>query len=149
MLIYFISLSLCLLGFKFVSLLLLDLDSATDEQISPKRKSRRRSSCSSEPNTPKSAAKCEGDIFTFDRAGRAHRTARTRCNIHIYLKWTCHFQPWWCSELVQPLTKTSWFSSSHLSQFSSHWLPVTHRRSEQVGLLRSQAEIGSLFSVTS
>ncbi|XP_030605184.1 protein capicua homolog isoform X6 [Archocentrus centrarchus] len=45
-----------------------DLDSATDEQISPKRKSRRRSSCSSEPNTPKSAAKCEGDIFTFDRA---------------------------------------------------------------------------------
>lgn len=45
-----------------------DLDSATDEQISPKRKSRRRSSCSSEPSTPKSAAKCEGDIFTFDRA---------------------------------------------------------------------------------
>ncbi|KAM9723166.1 protein capicua homolog isoform 2-T3 [Menidia menidia] len=45
-----------------------DLDSAPDEQISPKRKSRRRSSCSSEPNTPKSAAKCEGDIFTFDRA---------------------------------------------------------------------------------
>ncbi|XP_042345218.1 protein capicua homolog isoform X2 [Plectropomus leopardus] len=45
-----------------------DLDSATDEQVSPKRKSRRRSSCSSEPNTPKSAAKCEGDIFTFDRA---------------------------------------------------------------------------------
>lgn len=29
---------------------------------------RRRSSCSSEPNTPKSA-KCEGDIFTFDRTG--------------------------------------------------------------------------------
>ncbi|KAM9851662.1 protein capicua homolog [Aulostomus maculatus] len=46
-----------------------DLDSATDDQVSPKRKSRRRSSCSSEPNTPKSAAKCEGDIFTFDRAG--------------------------------------------------------------------------------
>uniref|UniRef100_A0A1A8HAI5 Protein capicua homolog n=1 Tax=Nothobranchius korthausae TaxID=1143690 RepID=A0A1A8HAI5_9TELE len=45
-----------------------DLDSATDEQTSPKRKSRRRSSCSSEPSTPKSAAKCEGDIFTFDRA---------------------------------------------------------------------------------
>ncbi|XP_072316208.1 protein capicua homolog isoform X2 [Eucyclogobius newberryi] len=44
------------------------LDSAPDEQVSPKRKSRRRSSCSSEPNTPKSAAKCEGDIFTFDRA---------------------------------------------------------------------------------
>lgn len=48
----------------------LDLDSATDEQVSPKRKSRRRSSCSSEPNTPKSAAKCEGDIFTFDRPGK-------------------------------------------------------------------------------
>ncbi|KAJ8334396.1 hypothetical protein SKAU_G00400350 [Synaphobranchus kaupii] len=46
-----------------------DLDSSTDDPISPKRKSRRRSSCSSEPNTPKSAAKCEGDIFTFDRAG--------------------------------------------------------------------------------
>ncbi|XP_061145089.1 protein capicua homolog isoform X2 [Syngnathus typhle] len=46
-----------------------DLDSATDDQASPKRKSRRRSSCSSEPNTPKSAAKCEGDIFTFDRPG--------------------------------------------------------------------------------
>ncbi|KAM9798037.1 protein capicua homolog [Neosynchiropus ocellatus] len=46
-----------------------DLDSATDDQVSPKRKSRRRSSCSSEPNTPKSAAKCEGEIFTFDRAG--------------------------------------------------------------------------------
>ncbi|CAN9513769.1 unnamed protein product [Ophioblennius macclurei] len=45
-----------------------DLDSATDDQVSPKRKSRRRSSCSSEPSTPKSAAKCEGDIFTFDRA---------------------------------------------------------------------------------
>ncbi|XP_061573139.1 protein capicua homolog isoform X2 [Cololabis saira] len=44
-----------------------DLDSAPDEQVSPKRKSRRRSSCSSEPNTPKSAAKCEGEIFTFDR----------------------------------------------------------------------------------
>lgn len=52
-----------------VFLLLPDLDSATDEQVSPKRKSRRRSSCSSEPNTPKSAAKCEGDIFTFDRPG--------------------------------------------------------------------------------
>ncbi|XP_047666711.1 protein capicua homolog isoform X2 [Tachysurus fulvidraco] len=46
-----------------------DLDSSTDDPISPKRKSRRRSSCSSEPNTPKSAAKCEGDIFTFDRPG--------------------------------------------------------------------------------
>lgn len=53
----------------------LDLDSATDDQVSPKRKSRRRSSCSSEPNTPKSAAKCEGDIFTFDRAGNEQREA--------------------------------------------------------------------------
>lgn len=43
-----------------------DLDS-TDDPSSPRRKSRRLSSCSSEPNTPKSAAKCEGDIFTFDR----------------------------------------------------------------------------------
>ncbi|XP_063292909.1 protein capicua homolog isoform X1 [Pelobates fuscus] len=43
-----------------------DLDSSTEDPISPKRKIRRRSSCSSEPNTPKSA-KCEGDIFTFDR----------------------------------------------------------------------------------
>ncbi|KAI1886239.1 hypothetical protein AGOR_G00211940 [Albula goreensis] len=46
-----------------------DLDSSTEDPVSPKRKSRRRSSCSSEPNTPKSAAKCEGDIFTFERAG--------------------------------------------------------------------------------
>ncbi|XP_043936737.1 protein capicua homolog [Protopterus annectens] len=43
-----------------------DLDSSTEDTISPKRKLRRRSSCSSEPNTPKSA-KCEGDIFTFDK----------------------------------------------------------------------------------
>ncbi|XP_045148662.1 protein capicua homolog isoform X2 [Echinops telfairi] len=45
-----------------------DLDSAPEDPTSPKRKMRRRSSCSSEPNTPKSA-KCEGDIFTFDRPG--------------------------------------------------------------------------------
>lgn len=45
-----------------------DLDSSTEDPTSPKRKLRRRSSCSSEPNTPKSA-KCEGDIFTFDRPG--------------------------------------------------------------------------------
>ncbi|XP_073511965.1 protein capicua homolog isoform X3 [Phyllobates terribilis] len=44
------------------------LDSSTEDPTSPKRKMRRRSSCSSEPNTPKSA-KCEGDIFTFDRTG--------------------------------------------------------------------------------
>ncbi|KAL2083846.1 hypothetical protein ACEWY4_019364 [Coilia grayii] len=48
-----------------------DLDSSTEDPVSPKRKSRRRSSCSSEPNTPKSAAKCEGDIFTFERSGVA------------------------------------------------------------------------------
>lgn len=46
-----------------------DLDSSTEDPVSPKRKSRRRSSCSSEPSTPKSAAKCEGDIFTFERPG--------------------------------------------------------------------------------
>uniref|UniRef100_A0A1A8N060 Capicua homolog a n=1 Tax=Nothobranchius pienaari TaxID=704102 RepID=A0A1A8N060_9TELE len=46
-----------------------DLDAPADEPGSPRRKTRRLSSCSSEPNTPKSAAKCEGDIFTFDRAG--------------------------------------------------------------------------------
>ncbi|XP_041427504.1 protein capicua homolog isoform X4 [Xenopus laevis] len=45
-----------------------DLDSSTEDPVSPKRKMRRRSSCSSEPNTPKSA-KCEGDIFTFERTG--------------------------------------------------------------------------------
>ncbi|XP_029432503.1 protein capicua homolog isoform X2 [Rhinatrema bivittatum] len=45
-----------------------DLDSSTEDPISPKRKMRRRSSCSSEPNTPKSA-KCEGEIFTFDKTG--------------------------------------------------------------------------------
>ncbi|XP_051991642.1 protein capicua homolog [Xyrauchen texanus] len=44
----------------------IDLDSA-DDPSSPRRKNHRLSSCSSEPNTPKSAAKCEGDIFTFDR----------------------------------------------------------------------------------
>ncbi|XP_077404474.1 protein capicua homolog isoform X2 [Vanacampus margaritifer] len=46
-----------------------EVDPATDDPSSPRRKTRRLSSCSSEPNTPKSAAKCEGDIFTFDRAG--------------------------------------------------------------------------------
>ncbi|RXM96806.1 Protein capicua-like [Acipenser ruthenus] len=51
------------------TLTLTDLDSSTDDPVSPKRKMRRRSSCSSEPSTPKSAAKCEGDIFTFDRPG--------------------------------------------------------------------------------
>uniref|UniRef100_A0A3P9M5K3 Capicua transcriptional repressor a n=1 Tax=Oryzias latipes TaxID=8090 RepID=A0A3P9M5K3_ORYLA len=46
-----------------------DLEATGEEPSSPKRKTRRLSSCSSEPNTPKSAAKCEGDIFTFDKAG--------------------------------------------------------------------------------
>ncbi|XP_057683331.1 protein capicua homolog [Corythoichthys intestinalis] len=46
-----------------------ELEPATEDPSSPRRKTRRLSSCSSEPNTPKSAAKCEGDIFTFDRAG--------------------------------------------------------------------------------
>ncbi len=62
--------NLCFLGW-FWSLLFfpsLDLDSA-DDPSSPRRKSHRQSSCSSEPNTPKSAAKCEGDIFIFDKAG--------------------------------------------------------------------------------
>ncbi|XP_062477661.1 protein capicua homolog, partial [Pezoporus occidentalis] len=45
-----------------------DLDSSAEDPASPKRRLRRRSSCGSEPNTPKSA-KCEGDIFTFDRPG--------------------------------------------------------------------------------
>ncbi|XP_038822294.1 protein capicua homolog isoform X2 [Salvelinus namaycush] len=49
-----------------------DLDSSAEDPSSPRRKAAARSrlsSCSSEPNTPKSEAKCEGDIFTFDRAG--------------------------------------------------------------------------------
>ncbi|XP_069372152.1 protein capicua homolog isoform X1 [Paralichthys olivaceus] len=46
-----------------------DLEPAAEDPSSPRRKTRRLSSCSSEPNTPKSAAKCEGEIFTFDRAG--------------------------------------------------------------------------------
>ncbi|XP_046874752.1 protein capicua homolog isoform X4 [Hypomesus transpacificus] len=47
-----------------------DLDSSAEDPGSPRRKTRRLSSCSSEPSTPKSATtKCEGEIFTFDRAG--------------------------------------------------------------------------------
>ncbi|XP_020793675.2 protein capicua homolog isoform X2 [Boleophthalmus pectinirostris] len=46
-----------------------DLEANAEDPSSPRRKTRRLSSCSSEPNTPKSAAKCEGDIFTFERAG--------------------------------------------------------------------------------
>ncbi|XP_029919437.1 protein capicua homolog isoform X2 [Myripristis murdjan] len=46
-----------------------ELEQAAEDPSSPRRKTRRLSSCSSEPNTPKSAAKCEGDIFTFDRTG--------------------------------------------------------------------------------
>ncbi|KAK1880116.1 Protein capicua like [Dissostichus eleginoides] len=46
-----------------------ELEVTAEEPSSPRRKTRRLSSCSSEPNTPKSAAKCEGEFFTFDRAG--------------------------------------------------------------------------------
>ncbi|TKS89081.1 Protein capicua -like protein [Collichthys lucidus] len=46
-----------------------ELELTAEDPSSPRRKTRRLSSCSSEPNTPKSAAKCEGDIFTFERAG--------------------------------------------------------------------------------
>ncbi|XP_038580183.1 protein capicua homolog isoform X2 [Micropterus salmoides] len=46
-----------------------ELELTAEDPSSPRRKTRRLSSCSSEPNTPKSAAKCEGDIFTFDRPG--------------------------------------------------------------------------------
>ena len=50
--------------------LLPDLDSSAEDPGSPRRKTSRLSSCSSEPSTPKSATtKCEGEIFTFDRAG--------------------------------------------------------------------------------
>lgn len=48
-----------------------------EDPSSPRRRTRRLSSCSSEPNTPKSAAKCEGDIFTFDRAGETGRAGAT------------------------------------------------------------------------
>ncbi|XP_026205845.1 protein capicua homolog isoform X2 [Anabas testudineus] len=46
-----------------------ETDLTAEDPSSPRRRTRRLSSCSSEPNTPKSAAKCEGDIFTFDRTG--------------------------------------------------------------------------------
>ncbi|XP_041868574.1 protein capicua homolog isoform X2 [Melanotaenia boesemani] len=46
-----------------------DLDVAAEDPSSPRRRTRRLSSCSSEPNTPKSAAKCEAEFFTFDKAG--------------------------------------------------------------------------------
>ncbi|XP_056280631.1 protein capicua homolog isoform X2 [Pseudoliparis swirei] len=46
-----------------------ELEATAEDPSSPRRKTRRLSSCSSEPNTPKSAAKCEGEFFTFDRAG--------------------------------------------------------------------------------
>ncbi|XP_018081793.1 protein capicua homolog isoform X4 [Xenopus laevis] len=54
-----------------------DLDSSTEDPVSPKRKMRRRSSCSSEPNTPKSA-KCEGDIFTFERTAQSTAAFQSR-----------------------------------------------------------------------
>ncbi|KAM8793667.1 protein capicua homolog [Eudromia elegans] len=45
-----------------------ELEGPAEEAPSPKRRGRRRSSCGSEPGTPKSA-KGDGDVFTFDRAG--------------------------------------------------------------------------------
>ncbi|MEQ2177094.1 hypothetical protein GOODEAATRI_000244 [Goodea atripinnis] len=55
-----------------------DLDGAAEDPSSPRRKTCRLSSCSSEPNTPKSAAKCEGDIFTFDRPAPATAAFQAR-----------------------------------------------------------------------
>lgn len=46
-----------------------ELETSVEDPSSPRRKTRRLSSCSSEPNTPKSAARCDGDIFTFERTG--------------------------------------------------------------------------------
>lgn len=46
-----------------------ELETSAEDPSSPRRKTRRLSSCSSEPNTPKSAARCDGDIFTFERTG--------------------------------------------------------------------------------
>ena len=48
-----------------------ELETSAEDPSSPRRKTRRLSSCSSEPNTPKSAARCDGDIFTFERTGTA------------------------------------------------------------------------------
>lgn len=47
---------------------------------------RRRSSCSSEPNTPKSA-KCEGDIFTFDRTGAGVVAGRAVGSTGLQVGW--------------------------------------------------------------
>lgn len=55
----------------------LETDLTAEDPSSPRRRIRRLSSCSSEPNTPKSAAKCEGDIFTFDRAGKTGTAGET------------------------------------------------------------------------
>lgn len=55
--------------FFILHVMCLELELTAEDPSSPRRKTRRLSSCSSEPNTPKSAAKCEGDIFTFDRPG--------------------------------------------------------------------------------
>lgn len=59
------SLSQCTHLFHFLP----ELETSAEDPSSPRRKTRRLSSCSSEPNTPKSAARCDGDIFTFERTG--------------------------------------------------------------------------------
>ncbi len=67
----------------------LELEQTAEDPSSPRRKTRRLSSCSSEPNTPKSAAKCEGDIFTFDRPGTTETSGGTAAELlqKVYLKW--------------------------------------------------------------
>lgn len=59
----------CLNSFPPFHVAYVETELTAEDPSSPRRRIRRLSSCSSEPNTPKSAAKCEGDIFTFDRAG--------------------------------------------------------------------------------
>lgn len=52
-----------------------ELEVTAEDPSSPRRKTRRLSSCSSEPNTPKS----DGDIFTFDRAGTTGNIRHNSC----------------------------------------------------------------------
>lgn len=59
----------------------LETDLTAEDPSSPRRRTRRLSSCSSEPNTPKSAAKCEGDIFTFDRTGKTSTEGETAAEL--------------------------------------------------------------------
>lgn len=58
-----------------------ELEVTSEDPSSPRRKTHRLSSCSSEPNTPKSAAKCEGEIFTFDRPGRTAPTGKSNAEL--------------------------------------------------------------------